>query len=729
MVSLEVVKQAKKKLRQQIRKLEAVEKGLPLAEKTDQERKSHRDASAAFERKKSLEGRTVVIPKLTDTQRARRRRLEKNIFKWLAWYFADIFTYKFTSQQRAMIQAIADALEFGGDQALAASRGEGKTTDAECVVCFCVLTGKVKFAVLFSATGSDAEHSLDSIKDRLETNDRLHEYYPEVCVPLRALENTPNRAHYQMVKVNGDDAVPSRFSWCGREIVMPHVPGSRCAGSIIATRGLDAAIRGIKIHNKRPDLAVIDDPDTDDTVNSEEQAIKLEKKIDRAIAGLAGQKRHIARVMLTTIQRPNCVSAWFTDPERKPTWKGKRFRFLVQPPNRQDMWDEYVQMRAANLQSVDDEGNHTDPHGRGSHNWYVANKAQMDAGAVVANPHRFSDQILPDGTRSEVSALQRYYNEVARIGPEAVRTEFDNDPPAEMGPIESGITATRIQKQVSGFDRLTVPPSCVLITQGIDVRKIALHWVVRAWKEDGSGYVIDYGVHEVHGTVYGSDEGLDLAIKRSVMGRMEDFKDTPYGTRMELDRFTLVDAGWRTDAIYAACAEIGVGIAPVMGFGRSSGCIQTNFSQVQRRTKDKKPGDGWFMSRQGKTWLVCADADRWKAWEHDRWMTTPGRAGSLQMFGQPSERPDRLSDDEKHHHAYARHITNETEVEEVIKGVLKRKWKPKSDNVHWFDASYYANVAANMKGIRLMTASTSPEQVGPAKTLAEMAAASGGANG
>jgi hypothetical protein len=697
---------------------------------------SERERDVRRKREAAKESRTVTVPKPANIRR--RRRYEKDIFKWLRFYFADVFTYQFTSQQRAMIQAIADALEFGGDQALAASRGEGKTTDAECVLAYCVLTGKVKFAVLFSATGSEAEHSLDSIKDRLETNDRLHDDYPEVCVPLRALENTPNRAHYQMVKVNGDDAVPSRFSWCGREIVMPHVPGSRCAGSIIATRGLDSAIRGLKIHNKRPDLAVIDDPDTEDTVNSEEQAQKLEKKIDRAIAGLAGQKRHIARVMLTTIQRPNCVSAWFTDPERKPSWKGKRFRFLVQPPTRLDMWDEYVQTRVADLQATDADGNHTDPHARRSHNWYLANRKQMDAGAVVANPNRFSDQLLEDGSHMEVSALQRYYNEVARIGLEAVQTEFDNAPPAELGPIESGITPTRVQRQLSGFDRLVVPADCIAITQGIDVGKFLLHWVVRAWKADGTGYVIDYGIHEVAGTTYGSDDGVDLAIHRAVLGRMEQFKATafcwPDGRTAELDRLTLVDAGYRTDAIYLACLEIGVGVMPIKGFGRSSGCVQTSFSQVLRRTADKEPGDGWFRSKQrvGGRFikLVGADTDRWKAWEHDRWMTTPGRPGCLYLFGQLSDGHGRLTPDEKRHTGYAHHVTNEIEVEEVRRGVLKRFWKPKNDNVHYFDASYYSDVAANMLGIRLIgTHSPQDQSGGPILSLAEMAAASGGANG
>jgi hypothetical protein len=123
---------------------------------------------------------------------------------------------------------------------------------------------------------------------------------------------------------------------------------------------------------------------------------------------------------------------------------------------------------------------------------------------------------------------------------------------------------------------------------------------------------------------------------------------------------------------------------------------------VQRRTLDKKPGDRWFLSRKGRLWLVCADADHWKAWEHDRWMTAPGKPGCLTIFGQPSDKPDRLSADEKSHHSYARHICNEVEIEEPYQDTVRRRWKAKSENTHWLDASYYSNVAANMKGIRLV---------------------------
>jgi hypothetical protein len=663
-------------------------------------RTSERDRDTRRKRDLRATAKEVQVPLCDDPHR--RARLESDDTEWLRYYFHELFWYPFTTQQLEMIEAIRNAIRYGGDQAIAASRGEGKTKLFERTLLKYTLAGVIKFSVLFAATGSAAQDSLQSIMGEIETNERLRADYPEACIPVLALENTPNRAHYQLVTGKRHDngepyqSVPSRFSWCGQEIVLPNVPGSPSAGAIIATRGLDAAVRGLNKRNRRVDVAGIDDPDTEETVNSEEQAKKLERRIDRAIAGLGGQQRTVARVMLTTIQNRTCVSFKFTDPAQKPTWKGKRFRFLIKKPERSEPWDEYVQLRQAHPE---------DEFGRIAHAFYVENRAAMDAGAEVANPNRFDPQELPDGTQLEVSALQRYYNEVARIGPEAVASEYDNDPPEEAGPIESGITPHRIQKQLSGYARKTVPPECTVLTQGIDVRKVALHWVVRAWRPDGTGFTIDYGVHEIHGTKYGSDDGLDVAVKRAILARLEATKETEYvtnaGQRMAIN-LTLVDAGWRTAAVYSACAQAGLGVMPVMGFGKSAGCTQANFSDVQRRTLDKKPGDRWFLSRKGRLWLVCADTDHWKAWEHDRWMTAPGKPGCLTLFGQANDKPDRLSADEKAHHSYARHICNEVEIEEPYQDTIRRRWKAKSENTHWLDASYYSDVAANMKGIRLV---------------------------
>lgn len=684
------------------------------------------DRDVERRRRERAAAKDVPIPAPEDL--ARRQRLEADDEAWLLYYFGkgsgvtDPFWYDFTDQQKQMIDAIRNAILHGGDQSLAASRGEGKTTLCERLTLKYVLQGAVTFAVLFGATGEAAASSLDAMKEAIEENDRLAADYPEVCVPVRALENTPNRAHYQTVSGNRHDngepyeRSPSKFTWCGREIVFPNVPGSSSARAIIATRGLDAAVRGLKKKGRRPQLAIIDDPDTEETARSEDQAAKLEARIDKAIAGLGGQKRRISRVMLTTLQSRISVSYRYTDPEKKPSWKGRRFRFLVSPPERQDLWDEYIQLRRA-----DWENERTGEPTTHARDFYATNREAMEAGAVVANPHRFgNDQLSP---------LQFYYDEIARTSPESVATEYDNDPPEESGPVESGITPHRVQTQLSGYERKMIPPGCTVLTQGIDVRKVALHWVIRAWRPDGTGFTIDYGVHEVLGTTYGSEEGLDVAIRRAILARIEETREAEYmnpeGELLPVN-MTLVDAGWQTDAVYSAVAAAGLGVRAVMGAGRSSGCAQPNFSDLQRRTIDRRPlADGSFETRKfnGRLWLIMADVDRWKQWEHARWLTSPEKPGCMFLYGQPGTPGARLNADEQSHHSYARHICNEVEVEEPYQGTIRRRWKAKSDNTHYLDASVYADVAANILGVRLessASAAIDARRKAAPKTLEQM---------
>jgi hypothetical protein len=154
-------------------------------------------------------------------------------------------------------------------------------------------------------------------------------------------------------------------------------------------------------------------------------------------------------------------------PAQKPTWKGKRFRFY-QLGRSSIFWDEYVQPRQAH---PDDE------FGRIAHAFYLENRVAMDAGADVANRNRFDGQTLPDGTQLEVSALQRYYNEVARIGPEAVASEYDNDrrKPGRSSPGSlDRSSGFRVRPQI-------VPPGCTVLDRGDDVRKTA-RTGGRAWQ-------------------------------------------------------------------------------------------------------------------------------------------------------------------------------------------------------------------------------------------------------
>lgn len=686
--------------------------------------KSHRESSAEHERRKSRASRLIEIT-VSATSLRRRRAYERDIVRWLKHYFADVFTHEPTKQQRQMAEAILHAARFGGDQAIAAPRGDGKTTITECVVVYCVLTNLLAFPLILAATGPDAERILANIKGHLEDNDRLLEDYNEVCGPIQELDGLPNRANGQLVhgKIGTEEIheCRTRIKWAGRHVQLPVIKArhSRAHGAIIATRGLDAAVRGIKYGTRRPDLAVIDDPETREMAESpdERQHAKLERKIDQDVVGLAGPNKRLARVMLTTLMRRDCVSAKFTDPDQKPSWHGVRFRMVESWPMHTELWEEYTARRQA--------GQHADDKfGRGAHAYYLEHRAAMDEGVLVGNPWRYVADTLPDGTQSQVSTIQYVYDLITDIGLESFKTEYQNDPPEETGPIESGITAHHVQTQVSGYPRRMVPPACTVLTQGIDVGKFALHWVVRAWRPDATCYVIDYGVQEVHGTQVRSDQGVDVAIARAIKTRLAACHDTPYCTAnggiMPID-LTLIDARYRTDAIYSVCKSVGLGVKPAMGQPTKAGPIQAKFYAPVRNTMDQRTGDGWYERRQPKgIWLVSMHTDRWKLWEHDRWMTATDQPGTMFLWGEPGGA--RLSEDQKQHHSYAHHIVAEVESETVRKGVRTREWLVKSDNNHWLDASYMADVAANMMGIRLVGSRGTPVAAGPALTLAEMAA-------
>ena len=244
-----------------------------------------------YKRRQSAERRDIIVPPCGSPDR--RAELEASTVDWLRYYFGDEcaspFWYEFTSQQRDMIDAIGHAIAVGGDQAIAASRGEGKSTLCWRTLLKHVLCGKVEFAVLFAASGTMATNIIGNLKMDIESAGRLAIDYPEVCEPIAALEGIPQRAKSQTVSGrrhdNGDEyeQAESKFTWCGNEIILPAVPGSPAAGAIIATRGLDAAVRGLNQRGKRPTVAIIDDPDTEESSRSELQAGKLEDRIDKGI--------------------------------------------------------------------------------------------------------------------------------------------------------------------------------------------------------------------------------------------------------------------------------------------------------------------------------------------------------------------------------------------------------------------------------------------------------------
>ena len=116
-------------------------------------------------------------------------------------------------------------------------------------------------------------------------------------------------------------------------------------------------------------------------------------------------------------------------------------------------------------------------------------------------------------------------------------------------------------------------------------------------------------------------------------------------------------------------------------------------------------------------WLVNCDTDRWKSFEHARWLTPEGKAGAAYVYGSMTDTErfyveKRMPKQCSEHHGFARHITSEIETEKVIRGQVKRVWVVKTGRVqnHWLDASYLADAGAAMLDVNVLSAPP-PEEV------------------
>jgi hypothetical protein len=83
------------------------------------------------------------------------------------------------------------------------------------------------------------------------------------------------------------------MTWTNSEIVIATIPGSNSSGGIIRVAGITGRIRGMKFKRPdgktiRPELVIIDDPQTDESAQSLVQCAKRERVLAGAILGLAG---------------------------------------------------------------------------------------------------------------------------------------------------------------------------------------------------------------------------------------------------------------------------------------------------------------------------------------------------------------------------------------------------------------------------------------------------------
>jgi hypothetical protein len=425
----------------------------------------------------SLAGRDIGdLPEVVNPERKERAAADFRFF--CEQYFPLTFHLPWSPDHLRVIAKIEQAVLRGGLFAMAMPRGSGKTTLCECAGIWVVLYGHREFVCLIGSDEGHAMDMLDSIKMELDGNDLLLEDFPEVVYPIQCLDGIANRCAGQLYQ-----GQRTHIGWTAREIVLPTIPGSKASGAIIKVAGITGRIRGMKYKRAdgqtvRPTLVVIDDPQTDESARSLSQCATRESILAGAVLGLAGPGKKISGIMPCTVIRPGDMADNILSRDKHPEWNGERTKMVYAFPTHEKLWQRYAEIRAESFRRGG--------HGEEATEFYRQHRAEMDAGAVVAWPERFN----PD----ELSAIQHAMN--LKLQDEAAFfAEYQNEPLPEETVEPDELTADQIASKLNRMQRGEVPIGCNHVTMFIDVQAHLLFFVVCAWEEDFTGYVLDYGTY------------------------------------------------------------------------------------------------------------------------------------------------------------------------------------------------------------------------------------------
>lgn len=659
----------------------------------------HKDRARERQAAQSRSGRDIgEIPPVADPER--RAACERDFRKFCETYYAPSFSLAWSEDHLEVIRTIEQAVLDGGLFALAMPRGSGKSTISECACVWAVLFGHRSFVVLIGAESKHAGEMLESIKTDLESNDMLGEDFPEVCYPIARLEGIANRCKGQTC--NGEQ---TRITWTQDEIILPTVVGSKASGTILKVAGITGRIRGMKHKTAdgksvRPDLVIVDDPQTDESARSRSQCQAREAILSGAILGLAGPSKRIAGVMPCTVVCPGDMADSILDRAKHPEWQGRRMRCVYDWPEREDLWQRYLEMRADGLRAGDD--------GKAATEFYRDNREEMDRGHRVAWPERFEP--------GELSAIQSAYNRRLLHGEAGFQAEYQNDPlPLESSDVVE-LTPDQISGRINQIDRGIVPIQAVRLTGMIDVQGSALYWLVAAWEDDFTGYVVDYGCYPDQGRPYFTLRDLqrklaDLhpgGLEAAIFGGLKTLTESLLTRQwrrdgadavVQIERL-LIDANWgdSTDVVYQFVRQSGRSAILLPSHGKGIGAGSAPMADWHRKPGERH-GANWRISQgQGRPVKhVTYDSNFWKSFAHARLATPLGGPGALTLFGGSPSRHRMLAD----------HLTAEYRVRTEGRGRTVDEWKLRVDRPdnHWLDCLAGACVAASIQG------STVPEMV------------------
>lgn len=649
------------------------------------------------------------VPKPKNVRR--RNRCRRDLEDFARTYFPARFPLPFSTDHLRAIRLLQSAILDGGQFAVAMPRGSGKTTICEVACLWALLYGHRRFVFLIASDAAAAESLCESLRAELEGNDELAEDFPDAVYAIRRLNGIARRAEGQTSEGNRTYLV-----WTKNVVRLPcTAPGG---GSLIRTAGITGRIRGAKEtladgSQVRPDLVLVDDPQTDESARSPSQVATRMRTLKGTVLGLGGPGQRIACLTTVTVIEKGDLADQLLDRQANPEWQGFKASIMHSLPKPSKLWDEYAEILREDMRLEKGMDRATA--------FYRAHQASMDDGAVPAWPQRYAP--------GELSATQHAMNLKIIRGEAAFAAEYMNMP---SDPLASGdvvqITSGAVLRKLNGHERGLVPIDSTVLTAGIDVQRACLYWAMAGWTPAFGGDLVAYGSYPDQGRPYYTLSEVQKTMEKAhpgdswqaalyasleaavelICGR-EWMRDD--GSVARVDQ-VLIDAGYgdSTDIVYRFCRASRYASLLLPSFGRAIAAGAAPMDEWKKKPGDRV-GAAWRVPKpQARQTRHCLfDANRWKSFVADRLLAAPGGAASLGIYGRSAA----------DHRMLADQLSAEYRTRVAANGRVVEEWraKPNQDN-HLFDVLVLSAVGASIRGCKLdekaaarLTAPPSGDQV------------------
>jgi predicted phage terminase large subunit-like protein len=335
---------------------------------------------------------------------ARRQRLEKfktDILAFGKYYLNErIFTSESPQFHRDLVDLVQEALfdrEKGHFIAIAAPRSHAKSMVVTVTSTLWAILHGYHYIVIISSKQELAKILLDTIKNELETNEKLIEDYgPQYSSQV----------------------------WNAMAIVTAN-------GCRVQAVGAGDRLRGFNFNGYRPEIVILDDLENDEDVLNAAYRDRMHQWINSAVIPLGTPGKTHFLYVGTLLHEDSVLRRIMKD---DPRFKSVVFSAIQKFPERMDLWDRWGEMLFERV--IDENGQEESAFksAQRARQFYEENKEEMERGAVVLWPSRMSLYDLMVIRYTQRRTFQTEYQQTPRDDSTAVFTQFtfyDELPPLD----------------------------------------------------------------------------------------------------------------------------------------------------------------------------------------------------------------------------------------------------------------------------------------------------------